>query len=536
MNKSKLLQLSVLAGLLFIPAWCKTGTGLILLFAFIPLLFVEDYLFENKVNNRPHKAFLYSALTFLIWNAGTTWWLWNATIAGMFLAFFINTLLMSTIFWLFHLVRRNTHSALGYFALIAFWLVYEHFYMYGEINWPWLNLGNGFANDILFIQWYEYTGTFGGTFWVLLTNVLGFNLLKHYINHKNLRVKRSQSIILLTLVLLPIIASLTMFGTYREKEDPKEIVVIQPNIDPYLEKFGGMGMDRQMNILMNLADSLTTPETDFIVVPETFINDNIWEENLYTNDYVKRIYRFLMEDNPKASFIVGMTFYKLYKSAAEKSKTAQEMRGRDTWFDSYNAAMQIDTSLNKQVYIKSMLVVGVEKMPYVHSLRFLRKLTLKLGGTFRSHGVQEERSNFYTQTDSTGTSPVICWESVFGEYVTGYIKKGSDLIFIVTNDGWWGNTPGHRQHNSFARLRAIENRRSVARSANTGISSFINQRGEIQQRTNYWEEDALIGTLNKNDKLTFYTRHGDYIARIAYFFSLLIVLYTITRFIIQRKK
>ena len=106
---------------------------------------------------------------------------------------------------------------------------------------------------------------------------------------------------------------------------------------------------------------------------------------------------------------------------------------------------------------------------------------------------------------------------------------------IITNDGWWGNTPGHRQHHSYSRLRAIETRRSVARSANTGISSLINQKGEILQRTNYWEPTALRGTLNANDKLTFYTRHGDYIARIAYFFSLLIVLYTITRVIIAQK-
>ncbi len=536
MNKSKLIQLSVLSGLLMIPAWCKTGTGLILLFAFIPLLFIEDYLYENKVNHRPHKAFLYAALTFLVWNAGTTWWLWNASIAGMFLAFFINTLQMSVIFWLFHLVRRNTHSALGYFALIVFWLVFEHFYMNGEINWPWLNLGNGFANDILFIQWYEYTGSFGGTLWVLLCNVLGFNLLKHYIKHKSLRGKITESSILACILFLPIIASLIMFSSYKEKEDPREIVVLQPNIDPYNEKFGGMGMISQMDKLMKLADSLTRPETDFIVAPETFINDNIWAEDLYSNPHSKRIYRFLKEKYEKSTFIVGMTFYRLYNSAAEKSKTAQEIRGRGTWFDSYNAAMQIDTSMKEQVYIKSLLVVGVEKMPYTHELRFLRKLTLKLGGTFRSHGVQEERSNFYTLEDSIGTSPVICWESVFGEYVTDYIKKGSDYIFIMTNDGWWGNTPGHRQHNSFARLRAIENRRSVARSANTGISSLINQRGEVLQQTEYWVVDGLRDTLNANDKLTFYTRHGDYIARIAYFFSLLVVLYTISRVIIQRKK
>ena len=141
MQRSSLIYLSIISGLLLAHPWYEVGTGLVLLIAFIPLLFIEDYLYQNKIEHRPHKAFLYSAIAFFTWNAGATWWLWNATVAGMFVAFLLNTLLMSTIFWLFHITRRNTSSSMGYFALIVFWLVYEHFYMNGEINWPWLNLG-----------------------------------------------------------------------------------------------------------------------------------------------------------------------------------------------------------------------------------------------------------------------------------------------------------------------------------------------------------------------------------------------------------
>ena len=115
MKKSRLIYLSLLSGLLLIPAWYELGTGLILLFAMIPLLFVEDYFYQNKTEHRPHKVFFYAAITFFTWNAGCTWWLWNATVAGMILAFLINTLLMSIIFWLFHITRRNTSSSMGYF-------------------------------------------------------------------------------------------------------------------------------------------------------------------------------------------------------------------------------------------------------------------------------------------------------------------------------------------------------------------------------------------------------------------------------------
>jgi apolipoprotein N-acyltransferase len=251
---------------------------------------------------------------------------------------------------------------------------------------------------------------------------------------------------------------------------------------------------------------------------------------------MQRIHHFVLVKYPKSHFVVGITYHKLYPSGHNKSTTARQFRGTEDWYDMYNAAAQVDTSLHQQVYIKSKLVIGVETMPYPEYLGFLRKLTIRLGGTFRSNGYQEFRENLYSQDDSTGIAPVICYESIFGEFVTDYLREDAGFIFVITNDGWWGNTPGHRQHQSYARIRAIENRRSVARSANTGISSLINQKGQVLQKTAYWEPDALSGELNVNDKLTFYARHGDYIPRIAYFFSLLIFLYTITRILISRKK
>ena len=98
------------------------------------------------------------------------------------------------------------------------------------------------------------------------------------------------------------------------------------------------------------------------------------------------------------------------------------------------------------------------------------------------------------------------------------------IIFIITNDGWWGNTPGYKQHASFASLRAIENRKSVARSANTGISCFINQRGDITQATKWWVPTAINGIINKNNETTFYTQNGDLIGQTFAIASLLCIL------------
>ena len=533
-DRNRLLSYSVFTGILLAPAWYQWGSGLILLVAMVPLLFVEDYLYQEKVQHRPHKFFLYSFLAFSIWNLLTTWWIWNASEVGLFMAVLINSTLMSLVMWLFHITRRNTGDGPGYFGLIVYWLVYEHFYMNGEITWPWLNLGNGFANDISIIQWYEYTGTFGGTLWVLVSNILAFHLLKKLIIVRKIKPLLSPLITLVLIIIIPISFSLVRYVTYSETEDPREIVVIQPNIDPYNEKFLGLDMASQMRILLHLADSVATQETDYFVAPETFINNNVWLDDLKDNPSIRQIYGFL-ERYPRAQFIVGMTCYKEYTNPDSITSTANPIRGTNSYYDSYNASMQLDSTDQIPVYFKSKLVVGVEKMPYPQYLRFLQKLTLRLGGTFRSHGTQDYRESFPSSRKDGGVGTPICYESVFGEFVTEYVTAGATFIFVITNDGWWGDTPGHRQHNSFARLRAIETRRSVARSANTGISSFINQKGQVLQQTDYWVADVIIGTLNSNNKLTFYTRYGDYIPRVAYFFALIVLLYTLIKIIIRPK-
>jgi apolipoprotein N-acyltransferase len=107
------------------------------------------------------------------------------------------------------------------------------------------------------------------------------------------------------------------------------------------------------------------------------------------------------------------------------------------------------------------------------------------------------------------------------------VKNGANLICIITNDGWWKDTPGYKQHFSYARLRAIENRRDIVQSANTGLSGFINQRGDVLQKTSWWKEYAIKQDVMLNEKLTFYSKNGDYIARTASYMSVIVFLYTI---------
>jgi apolipoprotein N-acyltransferase len=125
---------------------------------------------------------------------------------------------------------------------------------------------------------------------------------------------------------------------------------------------------------------------------------------------------------------------------------------------------------------------------------------------------------------------------VYGEFVTEYVRKGAGMLFIITNDGWWGNTPGHRQHFQYARLRAIETRRCIARSANTGISGFINQRGDVLQQTPYWQDAVISGKLLYDTTITFYVQYGDFLGRLSLFMSVFLLLYVFVKDFLKKKR
>ncbi|MBN2681068.1 MAG: apolipoprotein N-acyltransferase [Bacteroidales bacterium] len=538
LKRNQLFLLTIITGLLLSLAWRTWGSGLVLLIAFIPLLAVEDHLCNKKQNNKSVVFFLYSYIAFLIWNAVSTWWIWYASPFGASAAIILNALFMAAIFWLFHITKRKLGQRFGYFAFVFYWIGFEYFHLDWELSWSWLTLGNAFGNDILFIQWYEFTGHLGGSLWVLVVNALLFLIIKAYINGDTAKNQKTKRLILAAIIFVPIIVSLIIFFTYKEEENPYNIVVVQPNIDPYNEKFGGMTQQDQLDIMLNLAKTKADENTDYVVCPETAIA-TIVEEDVPNNNYVRQISDFIA-NYPKMNFVTGITSMEYHIDGQPVREGARKFPntpdGKEHYYYVYNAAMQVDRSDSVQIYHKSKLVLGVEKMPFQKFLSSLGDIAIDLGGTTGTLGIQPDREVFVNFGNTNKIAPVICYESIFGEYVAEYVNNGANMIFVVTNDGWWKDTPGYLQHLSYARLRAIETRRSVARSANTGISCFINQRGEIFQATKWWERDVIKGTINASDKKTFYVQMGDYLGRGALFFALLILLYTISYSLINRKK
>jgi apolipoprotein N-acyltransferase len=534
-KRKTFLFLALLSGILLALPWYQEFSGIIILIAFIPLLLIEDYVSTTGKKNKPIVFIGYSALTFFIWNALSTYWIYNAAFIAVIAAILVNTLLMTSTFWLFYFTKRNLGSKAGYFSFITYWLGFEYFYLNAEISWPWLNLGNAFAKDINLIQWYEYTGALGGTFWVLFSNLILFFIIKSYINRKSLKSTLPQLVFYILIIIIPISISLSIYSNYEEKGKEYSVAVIQPNIDPYNTNSGNLWNYQQLNSIIQLADSISDENTDYIVAPETSLGGSVWEQNIKTNKSIQTIKDFV-KNHPNTNFVIGMNYYKKYMQNEEKSSTARYWEDENIYYDVYNSAIQINVNNHYPVYHKSKLVVGVEKMPYPKLFKPLEQFINKMGGTIASCGSQKFRETFKNSLDDTRIAPVICYESVYGEFVTDYIKKGASFIFVITNDGWWGDTPGYKQHLTYSQLRAIETRRSVARSANTGISAFINQKGEILNRTEWWTRCAIKNTLKANNEITFYVKYGDYIGRLSGFLAIFLFLYTIVQQILNKSK
>ncbi|WMJ72430.1 apolipoprotein N-acyltransferase [Cytophagaceae bacterium ABcell3] len=526
LNNRQYLLLSSLSGILLSIAWPPLPLGLVLLFAFVPLLVVNESLIQSGARKSGSRFFLYSYLTLIIWNVLTTWWIWNATSVGSLFAMAANALLMSIPMIGFHHTRKRLGILVGYLSLPIYWLAFEYIHLNWDLSWPWLTLGNAFASTPSLVQWYEFSGALGGSLWILMSNVLVLVLLLglHKVYKKQLVVAT------VAWIVLPIALSVFMYVSYEDVGKPAEVVVVQPNIDPYEEKFSGsprfIPYKEQLARMLALTDSLTTDKTHFVLWPETALPSGYDEEEILSYATIDKLMDKVAAF-PNLSLITGMDSHVRYSEAATPTVRYVEGFG---YYDSYNTAMHINgRGDNPEFYHKSKLVPGVETIP-----AFLGRFAIDLGGTMGSLGVQEERSVFFGATGK-GAAPVICYESIFGDFVGDYVRNGAGFIAIITNDAWWGNTPGHKQHMQYASLRAIETRKGIARSANTGISGFINQRGDIVSASEYDVMAVMKGEVLVNDVVTFYTLYGDFIGQWAVYLSAMLVIYYYIKKFMGRK-
>lgn len=517
----KAFGLAALSGVLLSISWFSNATFLIFI-SWVPLLLIErNYHVVKDMPWQKLRFRLLSLFTFFIWNLLVTWWVAYASFGGACMAILCNSLFMCTVFTLYSAIRAKLNQLWGTFLLIPVWLAWEHLHTLWDLSWTWLTLGNVFAFQHKWVQWYEFTGTSGGSAWVLLVNILFARLIS---GGHTFTGSWKKLILPLSIILFPITLSYLLIpnrlGAPGEKQT---VLVVQPNIDPYNEKFA---MDYQSQFLktLKIIQPKLDAETDYLVLPETFITDNMNETELDSSEAIRWFRDSLISKFPKLHIVAGCNTYVFYKDSSRVSSTARKDGESGMYYDVFNSAIQI-TKEYVQVYHKSKLVPGVERMPFPALLKPLESLAIDMGGTMGSLGIQSERGVFKNDKNKTVVAPVVCYESVYADYVAEYIRKGANLIFIVTNDGWWEDTPGYIQHLNYARLRAIENRMCIARSANTGISCFIYPDGRIEQATKWWQPAVIKASITTGEP-TFFSRFGDLLSYSAIFICAALVTYT----------
>lgn len=526
--------LSIISGFLFALPWLCNLPGILALVALIPLLYAEHLIASSNDKYIGIRIILSAFLCFFTINILTLWWVGKLLSYWGILYLVLNALAAAGVFFLFSWIKRKTNKHWSYLAFIAFTLTFEYLCYNISFSFPCIFLGvslAGFENN-LFIQWYEYTGVLGGSAWVLSCNVLFFFLLKHWIEEKKIAPKLLS--LSLAVALIPICISLFIYYSYEEKNDAMEVVVVQPNIDPYKDKFS-LSRNQQLDSMLSLARKEISPATEYILFPETALDSNIWLNNIPDNYLVLKIKDSLLQNYPRAKLVAGVDMMEYYvvKNGIAPTPTARKVSDQ-IYFDFFNAAILINSEGNISSYKKSKLVLGTEYVPLSNTFAFMQKLSMQLGGSGQSRGRQAKPSTF--SSPETNIATIICYESLFGEYVSEFAKLGGEAIFVLTNDGWWDNTPGPRMHFRFSQLRAIENRRAVVRCANTGISGYIDQKGDIIQQSEWWTATAMKNNINKNTQLTFYSQHGDYIGKIAAWVSIVIILSSLFSIFRKNKK
>lgn len=520
MQLKKHLAWAVISGLLLALSWPTYGFPIFIFVAFVPLLVLEFFIRNGTGSKKGRNVFWYSYLTFLVWNTIATWWVLNSTVFGGLFALFVNSWLMAVVFWSYHQVAKRTKFTYSLLYFVFVWISFEKFHLWWDFSWPWLNLGNVFASYNSWVQWYEYTGVFGGSLWVLALNVLVFKSYIHFIKSKDKKQFYKALIKPAIFIIIPILISFFIKINYNETGEKVSIIAVQPNLDPYKEKYGETNTELARKALA-LAQEKMDDEVSYVLMPETYLSRSA-DITRMSNATTNVVFQQFFNKYPKLNVIAGADLIRWYRTGNQIPETANKLENKEIWYDLHNAAVQYNKA-GIDTYFKSKLVVGVEHVPFRNILKpILGELMIKLGGgQMGTHVTQKNRSVFQAQFNA---APVICYESIYGEFCTGYARNKADFFAVITNDAWWGDTQGYKQLLSYTQLRAIENRRSIARAANTGISAFINQKGELTKTLGYNQKGALKGTLITNTKLTFYSKYGDVVARLAILMTILLFI------------
>ncbi len=483
--KNKNLLLIVLSALVSGIAQQPFNLGFLLWFSIIP--FIHSII---KLKNY-RDLFKYSFIWGFSYHLSTVYWLSQnigtvpiiAFLSMMLTVFYLsfNTIIITSI-WFY--LKKNTLTY-NLILLPIIWTLVEYIKSYGLLAFPWTSVANSQIDYLYLIQISEFTGIYGITFWIISINVILYSIYK--------KISKNKIYILSIVFIFPWILGLVLYKNVKSHYiNDFKIALIQPNINLYDSRNFSKGQQLLDSLIEQTSLSLNK-KINLILWPEAALPfHNI--KNGKTFDYIKE--RLL--SNNKISILSG--------DITDKNDKV------------YNSVILFDKSGVKSIYNKQRPVPLAEQVPMSETFPFLK--SINLGVANYSSGKKDvlfEIGNFKF-------SSLICYESVFPEINRRHVNKGADFITFLVNDAWYPYGPEPEQHARQSVFRAIENRKSVIRCANTGISMIINPNGDIIQKTQLNTKAMLTENIKGTDYKTFYTKFGNVFAQVLLLIIVILIL------------
>jgi apolipoprotein N-acyltransferase len=435
------------------------------------------------------KAFLYGFLFGCAFALFHFWWLYFLVVPVVPMTKFLLILGVTVLFAYLGLYTAVFALLTKYTGLIFapfIWVGLEFIRTKSEIGFPWGFLGYTQTPYIPLIQMASIFGVYGISAWLVWINLLLYWIIKQFRaqEQKSTIRKLAYCILLVLSFLLPL-----SFGLLRIK--PKQnwfkAAIIQPNVSPN-DKGDRVSRNKILNDLIILSKQAILSKPNLLIYPETATLSDITLDNNF---------RTVLQNLVDSNDIYLLTGTPVYD---------REIRGRY-----YNGAVLFEPRKEiTQGYMKIHPVPFSEKIPYADKISLFRKLETADMGDMTPGKIFRVFNFPYGKF-----SVLICFESIIPDLTQEFTKRGADLLINITNDGWFGKTPGPYQHAELAILRTVENGVPIVRCANNGISFIVDPYGRTLKRTNIFTQTVLIDSLPKPIKPTFYRQHGNIFAFIS---------------------
>lgn len=520
---------------LFVSSWTAIGQFWPLIFlAFVPLIHLRRLALDGSLTTT---SFLwFTAGAFFLWNAGTIYFLFfiddvlGIRLLSALTPIVLNTIWMTAVMYGALWLSRRFSFGLGSLFFVLCWLALEWMQHHWTLAFPWLTLGNVMGPHTNWIQWYSVTGVAGGSLWILCGNVLIERSMSF--GSSNLSKKILQWSLTLLFIVAPLIWSTQIKLPKSSKLQPVDYTIVQPCLSNADEKFEIENqLERWQEMLALVRESTDNPTV--VVLPETALFDpgrvsgagsqlnfsGVWLHQPEGSELLQSLKQSVRDSSVNA-VIAGAFASRFYQRGEPAPAYSHRIAELGAHVEHYNSVLLIDRD-SIQFRHKTMLVAGVERVPFAEYIPLLNDLALDFGGVVGTLGKQDNPES--AEIDGHNAGVQVCYDSVFGWVSAAQVRSGAEVLIVLTNDSWWGDTPGYRQLLSFARLRAVETGRPVVRAANNGISAVIAPDGTVTAQLPWNEIGALTASVSPRNHITFYSRFGDYIYTVATILLLLLI-------------